>query len=72
MIECSMIFLLIINYVIGDVSAPGWLSLALLICFFSGSIISVLGIVGLYVGRIFETVKVRPTYLIDLEVNKLQ
>lgn len=64
--------LLIINHVIGDVSAPGWMSLALLICFFSGSIISVLGIVGLYVGRIYETVKIRPTYLIDLEVNKLQ
>ena len=61
---------LIIHYITSDVSAPGWMSLALLICFFSGSIISVLGIVGLYVGRIFETVKTRPTYLIDQQVNK--
>ena len=61
---------LIALYFTGDVSAPGWTSLALLICFFSGSIISVLGIVGLYVGRIFETVKMRPTYLIDQETNQ--
>ena len=61
---------LVLLYITGDVSAPGWMSLALLICFFSGSIISVLGIVGLYVGRIFETVKMRPTYLIDHELNK--
>lgn len=63
-------FVLILNYIFSDVSAPGWMSLALLICFFSGSIISVLGIVGLYVGRIFETVKLRPTYLVDQEINK--
>lgn len=63
---------LIVLYVTSDVKVPGWLSLALLICFFSGSIISVLGVVGLYVGRIFETVKGRPSYLIEKEINKPQ
>lgn len=51
-------------YVSGKIDVAGWTSLALLISFFSGAIISVLGMVGLYVGQIFETVKKRPTYFI--------
>lgn len=47
----------------------GWASLALLLSFFSGAIISVLGMVGLYVGRIFESVKQRPTYIVNEKVN---
>jgi hypothetical protein len=35
------------------------------ICFFSGVIVSVLGIVGLYIGKIFEGIKNRPPYLIQ-------
>lgn len=62
--------ILVIVYFIRSFKPPGWLSLALLITFFSGSIISVLGVVGLYVGRIFETVKGRPSYLVDEELNK--
>lgn len=46
-------------------AAQGWEVLALLIGFFSGIIITILGIVGLYVDRIFESVKGRPTYIID-------
>jgi polyisoprenyl-phosphate glycosyltransferase len=39
--------------------------LALLMSFFSGLILTALGIVGLYVARTFESVKGRPTYIID-------
>lgn len=61
-------FVMITLWVIGDVKAEGWASLALLTSFFSGAIISVLGMVGLYVGRTFESVKNRPTYIIQEEV----
>jgi dolichol-phosphate mannosyltransferase len=55
---------MVVLYVFSDVKVEGWASLALLISFFSGIIISVLGMVGLYVGRTFESVKQRPTYIV--------
>lgn len=48
---------------------PGWTSLAVLVSFFGGLILSSIGIVGLYVGKTFEQVKPRPLYVIDLETN---
>ena len=65
---CSAI-LMVVLYIFSDVKAEGWASLALLISFFSGIIISVLGMVGLYVGRTFESVKQRPTYIIHKTLN---
>ncbi len=43
---------------------PGWSSLSLLITFFSGLILMSLGIIGEYLWRIFDEVKVRPQYLV--------
>lgn len=60
---------LVIMYFLGDYRTDGWASLALLLSFFSGAIISVLGMVGLYVGRIFESVKQRPTYIVNEKIN---
>ena len=60
---------MVVLYFFSDVKSQGWASLALLISFFSGAIISVLGMVGLYVGRTFESVKNRPTYIIEEKIN---
>jgi glycosyltransferase involved in cell wall biosynthesis len=46
-------------------SAPGWTSLATLLLLFSGFVIASSGVVGLYVGKIFEQVKQRPLYVVD-------
>jgi dolichol-phosphate mannosyltransferase len=48
---------------------PGWTSLAVLILVIGGFIILSSGVAGLYVGKIFEQVKGRPLYVIDLAVN---
>ena len=56
---------MVVLYFFSDVKADGWASLALMISFFSGLIISVLGVVGLYVGRTFESVKQRPSYIVQ-------
>jgi glycosyltransferase involved in cell wall biosynthesis len=45
--------------------APGWTSLVTLLLLFSGFVIASSGVVGLYVGKIFEQVKQRPLYVID-------
>lgn len=46
-------------------TVPGYASLVVLLLVLAGFIIVSIGVVGLYVGRIFEQVKDRPLYLID-------
>lgn len=43
---------------------PGYTSLIISVWFLSGLIIMVLGMVGLYIGKIFDKVKGRPSYII--------
>jgi dolichol-phosphate mannosyltransferase len=52
-----------IGYVRG-LGVPGWTSLVILNIFFSGVVLVCLGLVGEYVGRIFEEVKHRPLYVV--------
>lgn len=49
----------------GEISVMGYASLIVSIWFFSGLIIFILGIVGLYVGKTFEGVKNRPVYVVE-------
>ena len=46
-------------------SVVGWTSIVVLISFFSGIIMTILGIIGIYIGRIFSESKRRPLYIID-------
>lgn len=54
----------IIRHFISATSVMGWASIIVSIFFMGGLIMSVIGIVGLYVGNIFMQVKYRPLYLI--------
>jgi len=47
----------------------GWASIIVLIIFCTGLILISLGIVGVYIGKIFEQTKDRPLYLIDKTIN---
>jgi polyisoprenyl-phosphate glycosyltransferase len=47
----------------------GYTSLVVLLLLFGGFIILCVGVVGLYVGRIFEQVRQRPLFLVDREVG---
>ncbi len=52
-------------YVLGDRSVPGWASLFTLTIFVTGINLIFLGVIGEYVGLIFDEVKGRPRYLIS-------
>lgn len=54
----------LLRFAVGQITVPGYTSLLIAICFFSGLIILVLGVVGLYVGKIFESVRNRPLYVV--------
>jgi dolichol-phosphate mannosyltransferase len=47
----------------------GYTSLVVLLLLFGGFIILCVGVVGLYVGRIFEQVRQRPLFLVDRELG---
>ena len=44
---------------------PGWNSLIVSLYFIGGIIISILGIIGIYLGKTFDETKKRPLYIID-------
>lgn len=51
-------------------SLPGWTSLVVLILLSTGAILVSLGIIGLYVGKIFDQAKQRPLYLVDVVLER--
>lgn len=57
-------------YFYGGIEVPGYTSIILSIWFFSGIIISLIGITGLYIGEMFLQVKERPLYIIDETTNQ--
>lgn len=48
-----------------DSTIPGWSSLIVIQLFFSGFILSILGMMGEYIGRIYDESKHRPLYIIQ-------
>lgn len=57
--------LLVIKYFSFAEPVSGWTSIMVSIYFLSGLLISVIGIVGLYVGKIYSEIKNRPLYIVD-------
>ena len=55
---------ILINSFINDSSVPGWSSLIVSIYFIGGIIISLLGIIGIYLGKAFDQIKNRPLYIV--------
>lgn len=46
-------------------TVAGWATLAVLICFFGGAQILCIGVVGEYIGKIYNETKARPRYIIE-------
>ncbi len=53
------------RFLTGEVIVMGYTSLILSIWFLGGIIISILGIVGLYLGKVFDQTRHRPVYIIS-------
>ena len=63
---CSMVyaFFVLVYAYLGFTTVTGWASLIISLWFLSGLIIVMLGILGIYIGRIFDEVKNRPRYIV--------
>ncbi|GGD02453.1 glycosyltransferase family 2 protein [Hyunsoonleella pacifica] len=59
----------IYKYLNGDITVLGYSSLIVSIWFLSGVIITIIGVVGIYIGKIFDQTKNRPPFIIDKIIN---
>ncbi|MGD0400940.1 MAG: glycosyltransferase family 2 protein [Syntrophobacteraceae bacterium] len=63
------------RYFLNGISVPGWASLIMSICFVGGIIIAEVGLLGLYIGYVFDQTKGRPLYIIretvEFQTSKL-
>jgi len=62
-------FLTVIQYFSFGSFPSGWATIIILVSIFSGTQLIFLGIIGEYIGAIFDEVKSRPHYIIDEKVN---
>lgn len=56
-------------YILGNIIVPGYASIIVSLFFLSGIIICAIGVVGVYLGKVFEQIKGRRPYIEDLRIN---
>ncbi|MCX6781452.1 MAG: glycosyltransferase family 2 protein [Candidatus Magasanikbacteria bacterium] len=59
----------LVQYYLGNQFPAGWATVVMLLSIFGGLQLIFLGIVGEYVGAIFDEVKARPHYLVQEKIN---
>jgi dolichol-phosphate mannosyltransferase len=60
---------LAIRYYIHGVSVAGWTSVMVSLFFLTGVLLADLGIIGLYLGKVFDEAKRRPLYIVRERLN---
>jgi len=60
---------LILRYFVSDIPVEGWTSVMVSIYFIGGLLFANMGVLGLYIGKIFDEAKSRPLYVIDEIIN---
>jgi len=61
--------IILIKYFNNQIVVSGYTSLIVSLWFLSGVVIALLGLLGVYIGKMFDTVKSRPTFIIDEIIN---
>lgn len=56
------------SFIAGKV-VPGWTSLLVSLWFIGGAVLTAVGIIGEYIGKIYKEVKRRPRYFVEKQVN---
>ena len=62
---------LILRYYMNAGAVAGWTSLAVLILFCTGTLLTCMGVIGLYIGKMFDQGKGRPLYIIDIDTGEV-
>lgn len=59
----------LLKYCLGLVHVSGFTTLVISLWLLAGIVIMLIGVVGIYIGKIFDRVKGRPTYIVEDTVN---
>ena len=59
----------IVRTALGLYTVPGWTSVMVVVCLIGSAILISIGVLGEYIGRIFEESKGRPLYIVAESVN---
>lgn len=59
----------LVRYCMGQIEVLGFTSLIISLWLLGGIIISLIGVVGIYLGKLFEKAKDRPTFIVDDRLN---
>jgi polyisoprenyl-phosphate glycosyltransferase len=59
----------VVRYLIYEDAVPGWTTIIVLLGVIGGMILLALGVIGEYVGRIYEEIKHRPLYIVQECIN---
>jgi dolichol-phosphate mannosyltransferase len=59
----------IVGAAVGAGIAPGWASLMIVLLFIGAAMFLFMGVIGEYVGKIYDEVRARPTYVIAEEIR---
>ena len=59
----------IVRYCMGLIEVMGFASLIISLWLLGGIIISLIGVVGIYLGKLFEKAKERPTFIVNEKCN---
>ncbi len=65
---CFSVFLIYRKIILG-IPVPGWSSIMVSIWLLGGLILANLGIIGIYLGKVFDETKKRPLYVISERIN---
>lgn len=58
-----------VRYITGNIEVSGFTTIIISLWLIAGIIISLIGIVGIYLGRVFDKVKDRPVYIVREKLN---
>ena len=59
----------LVRYFMGEIEVLGFTSLMISLWLLGGIIISLIGVVGIYLGKLFEKAKDRPTFIVNQRLN---
>ncbi len=65
-----LVAMLIGRYLFFGITTEGWTSLAISVYFTSGILLAAVGLLGVYVGKVFNETKARPIYIIESQTNE--
>jgi hypothetical protein len=63
-------FVLVVDYLLNGHPVSGWTTIVVGVLLLSGVQLISLGVVGEYVGRVFEEVKARPLYVVKRQLGE--